>query len=148
MRSDPMSLEQWVRETSEMDEVLARAAKRRGVLAHDPPALAELDAAIARLKAERVEWVRETDALLARRARVAAAVGTIAAERPGRGCASCGGDRGEIAVERVEALLDRVRGGDELAGDRLLAVARKAHVCAGCFDRMLESLDAIAERLA
>ena len=131
-----------------MDEILARAAKRRAALALDPRALAELDAALARLDAERGEWARETDALLARRARVGAAVRAIAAERPGRGCPRCGGDRGELAVERVEALLDRLRNGDELAGARLLALARTAHVCAACFDRMLDALDALAERLA
>lgn len=133
---------------AEMDEVLATSARRRAELEFDAAALAGLDASCAPLKAERDEWMRELDALLARRARVAAAIRTVAAEGQSRGCPRCGDDRGELAVERVEALLDRMQDGDELAGDRLLAAVRVVHVCAECFDRMIESLDALAARQA
>jgi hypothetical protein len=135
-----MTLEERLRHIAEMDGVLAR-------LATDRTASAELHAAVAKLEVERGEWVRETDALLDRRARAAAALAAAAAEQTVHACSGCNGDR-PMSVERFEMLLDRIRDSEELADDRLLRLARMCDVCVGCFDGMIESLDARVARLA
>ena len=120
----------------ELDRV--RAEERRLAARPDPSdvaRLAELTSARLKLEAERAGWAVDLDDQLERRARIVAAV----AELPKRpSCRRCGSDRGPVDLDRLDGMLDHVRGADEFAHARLVDVVRLFDVCGPCFDGQLE----------